>query len=160
MWLKLCEMTWFNILSTFIKIKNHLNYFWSIFVFLNIRVHYICFHKMYSNLSFYKMKWNNLFSNILLRLYFDIFLKSFNFLGSISKYIAFLFIILCHISTLASKILATLFNKIPNKLSSSWYPFQNVFCWIQLPQVIMSMIIDSNTQLTSNCTQPLGLTSK
>jgi hypothetical protein len=75
-WLKLCEMTWFNIPSTFIKIKNHLNYFWSIFVFLNIHVHYIYFHKIYSNLSFYKMKWNNFFFNILLRLYFNIICKN------------------------------------------------------------------------------------
>jgi hypothetical protein len=138
-------MTWFNIPSTFIKIKNHKKYFWSIFVFLNIHVHYICFHKIYSNLSFYKMKWNNFFSNILIRLYFDIICKNIvkivqkfevgysqtctslessgmwhpkanhrNVLSpSISKYIAFLFIILCHISTLASKILAMFFNKIP-----------------------------------------------
>jgi hypothetical protein len=33
---KLCEMTWFNITSTFIKIKSDLNYFWSIFVETNI----------------------------------------------------------------------------------------------------------------------------
>jgi hypothetical protein len=26
-WFKLCEMTWFNIPSTFIKIKNHLSFF-------------------------------------------------------------------------------------------------------------------------------------
>jgi hypothetical protein len=45
---KLCEMTWFTIHSTFIKIKNHLNYFWNIFVFLSTRwmqsmvVHFWC----------------------------------------------------------------------------------------------------------------------
>ncbi len=34
MFQKLCEMTQFNIPSTFIKIENHLNYFWNnIFVF-------------------------------------------------------------------------------------------------------------------------------
>jgi hypothetical protein len=39
------EMRWVNIPSTFIKIKNHLSCFWNIFVFLNMQVHYICFHK-------------------------------------------------------------------------------------------------------------------
>jgi hypothetical protein len=35
-WFKQCEMPWFNITSTFIKIKNDLNYFWNIFVSTNI----------------------------------------------------------------------------------------------------------------------------
>jgi hypothetical protein len=37
--------TWFNISTTFIKIKNHLNCFWNIFLFLSTEINYICFHK-------------------------------------------------------------------------------------------------------------------
>jgi hypothetical protein len=42
---KICEMTWLNIPSTFVKIYSHLNCFWNIFVFLSTQVHYIHFHK-------------------------------------------------------------------------------------------------------------------
>jgi hypothetical protein len=58
-WFKLCEMAWFNILSTFIKIKNHLNCFWSIFVFLNTYIGtFICFYK-YIPIS-HIIKWNEI----------------------------------------------------------------------------------------------------
>jgi hypothetical protein len=46
--------------STFIKIKNHLNCFWNIFVFLNTQIHYIHFHK-YTPISRF-MKWNEIVS--------------------------------------------------------------------------------------------------
>ncbi len=46
--------------STFIKTKNHLNYFWNIFVFFNTDVHYICFHK-YIPISHFT-KWNEIVS--------------------------------------------------------------------------------------------------
>ncbi len=75
-WFKLCEMTWFNILSTFIKIKNHLSFFWSKFVFLNTHVHHILFPQIYSNLPIYKMKWNHFFSNILPKVYSNIICKN------------------------------------------------------------------------------------
>jgi hypothetical protein len=65
----------FNIPSTFINIKNHLNYFWHIFVFLNTHVHYTCFHK-YIPISHFIMEWNNLFSNLLPRLYSNIICKN------------------------------------------------------------------------------------
>jgi len=68
-------MTWFNILSTFIKIKNYLNYFWSVFVFLIYR-YTTLFPQVYSNFPPYKMKWNSLFSNILSRLYSNIVCKN------------------------------------------------------------------------------------
>ncbi len=73
--LSICEMTWFNIPSTFIKIKDHLNCFWSMFVFLGAHVHYICFHK-YTPISHF-IKWNELFFfNILPRLYSNIICKN------------------------------------------------------------------------------------
>jgi hypothetical protein len=59
-WFKLCEMTWFNIPSTFIKTKNHLSVFWNKFVFLSTHVHYICFHK-YTPISHF-VKWNKIIS--------------------------------------------------------------------------------------------------
>ncbi len=74
-WFKLCEMTWFTILLTFIKITNHLNYFGSILVFFNTNTLH-SFSEIYSNLPLYKMKWNSFFSNILLRLYFSIIYKN------------------------------------------------------------------------------------
>jgi hypothetical protein len=43
----------------FHKIKNHLNYFWNIFVFLNTHVHYICYHK-YILISHF-IKWNEIY---------------------------------------------------------------------------------------------------
>jgi hypothetical protein len=61
-------MTWFNKLSTFIKIKNHLNYFWNIFVVFGAQI--------YSNLPLNKMKWNSFFMNILHRLYYNIICKN------------------------------------------------------------------------------------
>jgi hypothetical protein len=65
----LCEVTWFNIPSTFIKTKNHF-----ICVF-----EYTCtlhsFSQIYSNLPLHKMKWNNFFSNLLPRLYSHIICK-------------------------------------------------------------------------------------
>jgi hypothetical protein len=66
-------MTWVNIPSTFIKIKNHLNYFWSIFVFLSTQVHYICFHK-YTPISHF-IKWNKN-NNLFLKLYSNIICKN------------------------------------------------------------------------------------
>jgi hypothetical protein len=59
-WFILCEMTWFNIPSTFIKTKNHLNFFWNIFVFLSLHVYYICFHKYTS--IFHFIRWNEIVS--------------------------------------------------------------------------------------------------
>jgi hypothetical protein len=44
--------------STFIKTKNHLNYFWNIFMFLNAYVHYIRLHK-YTLISYF-IKWNEI----------------------------------------------------------------------------------------------------
>jgi hypothetical protein len=73
-WFILCEMKWFYISSTFIKIKNHLNCFWSIFVFLNTHVHYIHFHKCIPISHF--IKWNGFFSNLLPRLYSNIICKN------------------------------------------------------------------------------------
>jgi hypothetical protein len=73
-WFILCEMTWFNILITFIETQNHLNCFWNIFVFLSTKVHYIRFHRIYSNLPLYKMKWF-FFLNLLPRLYSNIICK-------------------------------------------------------------------------------------
>jgi len=73
MWFKLCEMAWFTILLTFIKIKNHLNHFGSTFVFFNTSILH-SFPQIYSNLSLYK---EIVFSNILLRLYFNIICKNF-----------------------------------------------------------------------------------
>jgi hypothetical protein len=67
-------MTWLYISSTFIKIKNLLNYFWSIFVFLNTHVHYIHFHKCIPISHF--IKWNGFFSNLLPRLYANIICKN------------------------------------------------------------------------------------
>jgi len=70
-------MTWFNIPLTFIKIKIHLNYFWSIFVVLNTHAQiYIYFYK-YTPIS-HIIKWNEIvfFNNILLRLYFNITCKN------------------------------------------------------------------------------------
>jgi hypothetical protein len=49
-----------NIFSTFIKIKNHLNCFWNIFVFLNTHAYYICFHK-YTLISHF-INWNEIIS--------------------------------------------------------------------------------------------------
>ncbi len=73
-WFKLCQMTWVNIPSTFIKSKNYLNYFWSIFVCEYIgRVH--LFPQIYSNLQPYKMKRNSFFFNILPKLYSNIICK-------------------------------------------------------------------------------------
>jgi hypothetical protein len=70
-----CEMTWFNIPSTFIKIKNYWNFFWNIFVFLSTQIHYIHFHK-YTPISHF-IKWNEIiFKNILPRLYFNIICKN------------------------------------------------------------------------------------
>ncbi len=46
-------MKCFSVLSTFTKIKNHLNYFSNLFVFLNT-LH--LFPQIYSNLPFYKQK--------------------------------------------------------------------------------------------------------
>ncbi len=67
-------MTWFNIFWTFINIKNHLNFFWNIFMFFNTQMHYICFHK-YTPISHF-IKWNENFKKyILLRLYFNITCK-------------------------------------------------------------------------------------
>jgi hypothetical protein len=40
-WFILCQMTWFNIHSTFINTTNHLNFLWSIFMFLSTHVRYI-----------------------------------------------------------------------------------------------------------------------
>jgi len=68
-------MTWFNILSTFLNIKNHLMFFWNIFMFFNTQMHYICFHK-YNPISHF-IKWNDfLKKKILLRLYFNITCKN------------------------------------------------------------------------------------
>jgi len=62
-WFKLCQMTCFNIPSTFIKTKNHLNYFKNIFVFFNTHVHYICFLK-YTPISHF-IKWIEIISCII-----------------------------------------------------------------------------------------------
>jgi hypothetical protein len=62
----------FNIPSTFIKIKNHVNFFWNIFVFFGTLD---LFPQIYSNLPLYNMKWNNLFSNFLPMLYYNIIWK-------------------------------------------------------------------------------------
>jgi hypothetical protein len=67
--------TWFNIPSTFIKTKNHLNVFWSIFVVIFIGTLY-SFPQIYSNPPLYKMKWNNFFLNLLLMLYSNIICKN------------------------------------------------------------------------------------
>ncbi len=67
-------MICFNIPSTFIKTKNHLNFFWSIFVLLSTQVHYICFHK-HTSISHF-MKWNSFFLNFLPRLYSTIICKN------------------------------------------------------------------------------------
>jgi hypothetical protein len=64
-WFKICEMTWFNIPSTFIKIKNHLNFFLEyICVFECISTLHL-FPQICSNLPLYKMKWNSSFFHIL-----------------------------------------------------------------------------------------------
>jgi hypothetical protein len=57
-WFILCEMACFNIPSTFIKTKNHLNYFCNIFLFLSTQVHYIRFH-IYIPISYF-IKWNEI----------------------------------------------------------------------------------------------------
>jgi hypothetical protein len=57
-----------------IKIKNHLNYFLSIFVFLSTCTLH-SFSQIYYNLSFYKMKLI-FFSNLLPKLYFNIICKN------------------------------------------------------------------------------------
>jgi hypothetical protein len=58
-------MTWFNIPSTFIKIKNYLNYFENIFHFEYIGTLHL-FSQISSNFPVYEMIF---FSNILFRLY-------------------------------------------------------------------------------------------
>jgi hypothetical protein len=75
-WFKLCVMTWFNISSTFIKMKFYFKKIWSIFVFLSTQVHYICFHK-YIPFSHF-IKWNEIvfFSIILPRLYSNIICRN------------------------------------------------------------------------------------
>jgi hypothetical protein len=60
--------------STFIKTKNYLNYFWSIFVYEYIGIIHL-FPQIYSNLQPYKMKRNNFFLNILPKLYPNIICK-------------------------------------------------------------------------------------
>ncbi len=69
-------MTWFNVPSTFIKTKNHLNYFWNIFVFFSTKVHYIHFDK-YTPISHF-IKWNEIVSFLIsrLRLYYNIIWKN------------------------------------------------------------------------------------
>jgi len=69
------DMTWFNILSTFTKTKNHLNCFWLYLCFKYIGILHL-FSQIYSNLSLYKMKWNSSFFNLLLRLYSNIIYKN------------------------------------------------------------------------------------
>jgi len=55
-------MKWFNIPSTFIKTKNHLNYFLEyIRVFEYIGTLHL-FPQIYSNIPLNKMKWNEIFS--------------------------------------------------------------------------------------------------
>jgi hypothetical protein len=75
-WFILCEMTWCNIPSTFIKTKIYLNYFLSIFVFLSTKVHYNRFHK-YTPISHF-IKWNEIVSFLIsrLRLYSNIICKN------------------------------------------------------------------------------------
>jgi len=68
-------MTSFSIYLIFIKIKNHKNYFWNIFVFFSTQVHYILFYK-YTPISHF-IKWNVFFfPNILFKLYSNIIYKS------------------------------------------------------------------------------------
>jgi hypothetical protein len=64
-------MTWFNVPSTFIQTKNHLNYFLNIFVFFSTKVHYIHFHK-YTPISHF-IKWNEIVFFLIsrLRLYYN-----------------------------------------------------------------------------------------
>jgi hypothetical protein len=61
--------------STFIKIKNHLNFFGIYFFFGYIGTLHL-FPQIYSNFPLYKMKWNSFFTNLLPRLYFNIICKS------------------------------------------------------------------------------------
>ncbi len=66
-------MTWFNIPSTFINIRNYLNYFWNHFW---IHGYITLFPQIYFNLPFYKMKWNNFSPFLLPRLYSNIICKN------------------------------------------------------------------------------------
>jgi len=70
-WFKQYQMTWVNIPSTFIKIKSFKLFLEYICVFEYTDILH-SFSQMYFNLPLYKMKWNNIFSNILLRLYSNI----------------------------------------------------------------------------------------
>jgi hypothetical protein len=64
-------MTWFNIFSTFIKMKNYLKKIWKLFVFLSTWVHLHLFPQIYSIFPLHKMKWF-FFSVLLPRLYSNI----------------------------------------------------------------------------------------
>ncbi len=69
-------MTWFNILSAFIKIKNHLNFFLGYICVFEYTYTLHLFPQIYTNLPLYKMKCNSLFLNILPRLYSIIIWKN------------------------------------------------------------------------------------
>ncbi len=49
-WFMLCEMTWSDTPSTFINTKNHLNFFWNIFVVFEYTSTLHLFSQTYSNL--------------------------------------------------------------------------------------------------------------
>jgi hypothetical protein len=71
-WFILCDMTWLNIPSTFIKIKLFLEYIY----FIEYKSSLHSFSQIYSNFSFYKMKWNNFLKKILFMLYSNIICKN------------------------------------------------------------------------------------
>jgi hypothetical protein len=76
LWVNLCEMAWVNIPSTFIKIKNHLKIVFGVYLCFWVHMYITFVFTKYSNLSLNKIKWNNFFNNILLKVYFNIICKN------------------------------------------------------------------------------------
>jgi hypothetical protein len=67
---------WHGSLYLQFSTKNHLNYFWNIFMFLNTHVHCIRFHKYIPISHFIKWNENNFYSNFLPRSYLNIICKN------------------------------------------------------------------------------------